>query len=543
MTLTWHIIKKDFRRFWPLVLVLLTVFVVESLIGARLLYHQGEFDFELFSQSRDYAQIAAVLQVLLTGLLVSGIVHEDGFVGTNRAWMTRPISNARLIASKLAGIAILFCILPGLVTLPWWVSAGFGLGEAGTAFWAIFVRQGITALCILPFALITPNLSRFLLALFGCFLALLASAYFLGTLAHEVPRASQLAVTELRIAVTGWVVLGTSLLIIILYTQCRHLSRAVTLLATAFAIVVSLNLWWVPASPVRDGSLEAMERRTGVDVKPHSVASVTSRNPNSRGYELTLEVNGIPKDLVIDAMSNAGQRWFWPDAEHFTPITGPFAVESGTVPQARELLGLGQFEEDTIYTQRLRYRVMIQPSIRDRFATEPSSLELSGQFRLLRPAVFGEVPLREGEVLDSGHHRVRIAQTVSEGESPRVLVVESSASPALTPLRIDVSMHEWENPSAALLTHYLVNRRSGVVREARASRSRTRGIFISGVHVRWRQLEFVTKNPNEPSPSAAHTPENDFTFVTIVAHEITKFEQPVLFPSTWFEAHDAPRSP
>ena len=118
MKITWHIVKKDFRRlqvplvFWALLLV------AQILIGVRLLHGDGD-NLEWFGRLGLYGNLFFALDLIVTYVLVAMLIHDDPLVGSRVFWLTRPISGARLLGAKLLGIVLMFGVLPVLIWLPW----------------------------------------------------------------------------------------------------------------------------------------------------------------------------------------------------------------------------------------------------------------------------------------------------------------------------------------------------------------------------------------------------------------------------------------
>ncbi len=127
MNLMLHIVRKDFLRLrWPLAGGLALV-AANLAIGFAVILADG-----LGGWSNERLQEVTTgllgLQLLATFVLTAMLVQEDGLVGSTQFWLTRPISNARLLAAKLAGWVLLLWLPAVVLTLPWWIACGFGAG-------------------------------------------------------------------------------------------------------------------------------------------------------------------------------------------------------------------------------------------------------------------------------------------------------------------------------------------------------------------------------------------------------------------------------
>ena len=81
-----------------------------------------------FEQARRIETLAAlgVLERLSVFFLTALLVQEDNLVSTSPFWVTRSISNARLLAAKFAGWLALLWLPAVVLTLPWWLVCGDG---------------------------------------------------------------------------------------------------------------------------------------------------------------------------------------------------------------------------------------------------------------------------------------------------------------------------------------------------------------------------------------------------------------------------------
>jgi len=161
MNLLWHIVGKDARRLrWPLA-AWAGLIVVQWLIGLWMVAHSG-FDLE---QAKGLAALHPILlgaQLISAYLMVAWLVHEDLVVGIRSHWMTLPISGWRLCAAKLTALVLFFWVLPCVLTLPWWLSCGFGLSEICWAALLTVALHAVVTLPALPVAVLTDNWTRFI---------------------------------------------------------------------------------------------------------------------------------------------------------------------------------------------------------------------------------------------------------------------------------------------------------------------------------------------------------------------------------------------
>jgi SLBB domain len=161
MNLSWHIAKKDIRRFWAPLLLISVVTLLRLMVGVCLLRSDGS-DPGLFGRMAAYANILWGIGLFLTYILVGSVVHEDS-LAKEAFWQTRPISGLSLLSGKLLGFFLMFVLLPVLLLIPWWVFCGFGWLEIWNASGEILAIQIGVVLLALPWGVVTKDDGRFLL--------------------------------------------------------------------------------------------------------------------------------------------------------------------------------------------------------------------------------------------------------------------------------------------------------------------------------------------------------------------------------------------
>ncbi len=93
-----HIFKKDFRRLWPQMIVVLVAIRLFSFLFRPVVSAPGELP-----------GIGGLLMIVSVWLLIARAVHLESQIGDNEFWRTRPYSRASLIAAKV--LLVLLCIM------------------------------------------------------------------------------------------------------------------------------------------------------------------------------------------------------------------------------------------------------------------------------------------------------------------------------------------------------------------------------------------------------------------------------------------------
>jgi hypothetical protein len=157
MSLTLHIALKDvYRLRW--VLLLWIVAIASELALASI---QATVDFEghvpFFMAAWTFGNV--FIPVIGYGL-VMGLQDDDPVTEGDAFWMTRPIAGGRLLAAK-ALVLVLFCFVPVLVCVPFWLSHNFGLALLGSSSAQVLWRQLLISLLAVPFAVVSSSGSKF----------------------------------------------------------------------------------------------------------------------------------------------------------------------------------------------------------------------------------------------------------------------------------------------------------------------------------------------------------------------------------------------
>ena len=186
-----HIFAKDFRHFWPEILISL------ALVGALVWIYPSTW----LSQNGLYAVsggaflpsmleaglLAGLLTVLIPvswWLLIARVIHAEALVGDRQFWVTRPYEWKKLLGAKVLFLAV-FLYLPLLIAQCLLL---FRAGFHPLSFFPglLFNLLLITAVIVLPLLAITTVTATFagltltLLAGLVCFIGYIAISLYLS---------------------------------------------------------------------------------------------------------------------------------------------------------------------------------------------------------------------------------------------------------------------------------------------------------------------------------------------------------------------------
>src|SRR5262249_55885564 len=111
--------------------------------------------------------LLSLMYVLLLALFVSRLVHEEPLVGLDAFWITRPIAPDSLMSAKLTFAMLFFIIAP--IASDVVVAAAFGVRAGGIAsiIPVVAINQVLLVTLLMALAVVTPSLTRFVLAILG----------------------------------------------------------------------------------------------------------------------------------------------------------------------------------------------------------------------------------------------------------------------------------------------------------------------------------------------------------------------------------------
>ncbi len=167
-----HLLKKDLRRLWPLVALILALLCIQLV---------GEFQDPLAVEQDPggYYHSLVTLFHFAVILAVAMLIQQEPLVGSTAFWLTRPISRLSLMAAK-AMFLTFFLIVPA-VAAKFWVLAAYGL-EPERYLSALLETLGPHLAAVLAgvaLAVVTPNVPIYIMAWIAAIVLLQISAQLL----------------------------------------------------------------------------------------------------------------------------------------------------------------------------------------------------------------------------------------------------------------------------------------------------------------------------------------------------------------------------
>lgn len=326
MKLLWIIVRKDFCRLrgW---LALWLLFVVAKLaVGCWILFFGGERAME----SRQLEQIMTgftVGEMVMTFLIAALLVHEDNLVDPQAFWLTRPISNARLLAAKLLGVVVLLGLPVIAVTLPWWQTAGFSMKEMAIAASLILSSSLVAVIPAMLVAAMTNTIKRMIVW------SVILVAVFLLCIARFS------AISGLNSS--PFLILAVFTGIIVHQFLRRQLPVSIALTAAGFAFAIFFGRKANERAREfsrPDNNIEKANTVT-LDLKNSSVllrAKSSRSSPSFEDIVIKGHIDGVPRGTAVQGKV-LQQTLRWPDGMELNRQTAEF---SQIVTSSNEALSL-----------------------------------------------------------------------------------------------------------------------------------------------------------------------------------------------------------
>jgi hypothetical protein len=442
-----QILGKDLRRLRWIVIAWF------ALVCARTLVETVGADVALggFGPQIGISEVSALLSlmyVLLLALLVSRLVHDEPLVGRDAFWITRPIAPGALMGAKLAFAALFFIVVPVAGDVV--VAAAFGTraGHIARAIPVAALNQLMLVPVLMALAVVTPSLTRFVLAIAGVvatLVTLMLSATLMALLVtDEVSDGGDVPSPDPTPAVLGGAMVVIAALAVIIYQyRTRRLGRALTIAGIGAFLVCLVPSRWTGsfAAPPRaemaappqdtsalgislDGSRPrvgdgfVLRRRTSPKKQVSARARVVGVPPEFAVRTIAarsrLELSG---GVVLQTGRNKAS------AAAFGIVSGSASGRGSAVEAAlggvRLLTKSG--ETDAMSSEHWPMLLSVDEHEFARHRSEPGRLTVTLDLVFERAAVRGSLPLADGSTQDIGPLHVSVVRVIRRATGCTVL--------------------------------------------------------------------------------------------------------------------------
>lgn len=430
----WLIIRKDLRRFWPVLTLWCAALVLRVGLGAWL-------DEARMMSGREEALFAMILVVLLNIHLICRVISEDSPVKEAAFWRMRPVSGGQMLRAKLVFLGVWTVALPMVLAAVAGWSYGFTMREAV----GVVVGQGVLHTVIgLGFGMLAIMTQRVLVSLVGLWLVAVV-----GDVASREWRNGHMGMTmngaiyetvsldcsrTLVMTIIGVLACGSAAAWV--YAK-RNRWGAIGILGLGLGGAGLVGALWswdvlsaVPAlkrlEPIKDGRYQATVLRMGME------SGSTVNDVSFRHFDATLKWSGAEAGEVCATYRIEG-RLTGADGRE---ITQSHEVESSAgfdmaVP-LREM-GIGHVQASP-FTRTEECVTFIRVRAADLEAFKGQEVSWRGQVsaKVGRLEIEARVPLQVGAVYQSGAYQFRVGNVERSNAELRVTFVERrSEAPTL----------------------------------------------------------------------------------------------------------------
>jgi hypothetical protein len=234
-----HILRKDLRRLWIEILLVLLAVVT----SVRVNWLQTHPDPPTQWYLRDL--LVTLMLFFVWWFTIARLIQEESLVGDRQFWITRPYERSKLFAAKLLFFVLVIC-LPYFVAIQISLKLG-GAALAPNAAESIGEMLGFTVVISLPvaaLATITRKISHWLIAAVGLLICFIAFAGFDSSIERSNVSAASDSVEFLEFG-TFFILCAT----IVVIQYARRKTWASWLL---MAFAIGFNPFIMAAAPYRN---------------------------------------------------------------------------------------------------------------------------------------------------------------------------------------------------------------------------------------------------------------------------------------------------
>ncbi len=343
MNLTWHIIKKDLRRFRLPLALWAALIVGQTVLGYMIFQRRDEEVGSLVNALHGLDTLHELvwgMQLVLGFFMVAGLIQEDALVGHQSWWVTRPITGSKLLGAKFVAFSLGFCVLPVLALLPWWLWCGYGASELAAASLQIIGGQAFISVLAFALGALTANYSRFTMAFVMTAFAWICCSGLIFAIFWR--RIVDQGVARTRLALIVVVAIIALVAVIIHQFRTRRSGRSWAIFATGFALML-LTLRFAPWDWARwfEGRNQELPELAAAVAMPKPVFELGERRkaPHDDESMVTMLVgtrfDGVPRGMAING-GWVSATLHWPDGTKLERGGWAFSYIG---PVASELMG------------------------------------------------------------------------------------------------------------------------------------------------------------------------------------------------------------
>jgi hypothetical protein len=357
-----HIFKKDTRRLWPWIAVVVALFAVYA-------FRSPESELARSVSLLDWNGLPAALVVLACWTLGAGVIHEDGTAEESPFWLTRPYNRTSLIGAKILFLFTFVFVPLALAGAVLEVRAGASVSaNAGALLGLCLVRSSWLILPALSLGVVTRGLLDFAAAaLFVWILLLLTTTGWHGILSFPYALGNPLQKASLA-SVMPMVVAG--IVVLALQFAARSTTRSRGYIVAGVLLSGLLARDSVASFSQRVAHPGFDSQKIHVDFDRRAPVRVELEQ-NGWCADVPLLVDGLAKNMVIRGGTLSRGNWRTPG-----------------------------FFDSSVEVQETRsgYRAMICPAP---FTPYAIALRVALELDVIEASTVATIPVKRSSVLDA----------------------------------------------------------------------------------------------------------------------------------------------
>jgi hypothetical protein len=459
MRLILHIVAKDLRRMRGWIVLFAVITALPIALGLAVIWGRG--DWRLVAIAPPLSRALIVAQIAIGYVLTIVLVREDAVIGGNPFWTTRPIGSLRLLIAKVIAAAVILAGIPLLISLPWWLWCGFGVGEIGQAAIEIGCLALLIALPAMFMAAVSDSFPRAILWSFVMFAVFLAVIPMLPAYINiRTERGVYRAIAGLALVIP---MLAVCMLMAVLV---QYVKRRVSWWLAAIAALFVISVRVITLLPLaslfdREPSQVHPERAASITVSPRPPAHFFDMSKSTRGRNtepmdnLTVwfNVSGAPAGLYMEGLL-AHQEWrlreftLRRDEPLMQSLNEPLVIMGMTSPESdpeteqwmknsRAQHGMPERPNASAVGRdpTLHITSYVPPSIRARIIAEFPGYTARLWLRTFHPELYNELSLHAVGWQRGEHHAARVATFVEQAGNGRARIVDATPGSRWVALR------------------------------------------------------------------------------------------------------------
>src|SRR4051812_41793516 len=424
-----HIIRKDAGRLrWAILVWMAVAAGTAALMVARPAFELQDYGIAMVVNQ--VTSLVSLVELVMTILIVSWLVHEDPAAARDAFWLTRPINPLGLSAAKLLIAAAVLLVLPLLAQIVVMRIFALSASEIARATPSIVLTQAAWVGALMVAASLTPTIARYAVVLVGAlaaFVLLVSTSFAIAVLfvteSHSVERPQ--VIDPLPTMITTVVAIAASVALVFVQYRYRRTRRGAAIASAGVVMMFGMPMVWPSRgrqlADQDPGTWTRDEQRVAavVDQTPPNISdepSFRSRGDAKKRLAVPLRLSGLPSDFYVETVqaqsrfevggatlvsTSAGKAMVHRAGASGNPPDGALSAMQGALGGLRLIESGGREEYES-------WPVLLTVTDQEfaQFSRTAGRLTSTIDFYLARARIAGAVPLEPGQTLRDDRRRI-----------------------------------------------------------------------------------------------------------------------------------------